>query len=446
MSSGRLLIVDDDAGMRTALCETLTAEGFDTVAAKNGSGALDVLSRESVDLVLTDVQMPGIDGQALMRSVRELNPIQPVIMMTAFGTIDEAVTSVLDGASHYLVKPFPIKTLLQEIRRLLPTERSTDGPVAEDPAMRRVMQWVAKVGPLDTTVTLSGESGTGKEVIARQIHATSERRDREFIAINCAAIPDNMLEAVLFGHAKGAFTGASADSAGKFEQAQGSTLLLDEISEMDLGLQAKLLRVLQEREVERIGSARRIKLDVRVIATTNRDLENEVAGGRFREDLYYRLNVFPIELPPLRERPRDITPLAKHLLAKHARGRTNLRFSPDALDALQGYRWPGNVRELDNVIQRALVLNSGEQVLPEHLQLPDCAGASSATGTATGPLQDTLQAREASAIQAALTRHAGRRGAAAADLGISPRTLRYKLAKLREAGVIAESYPTTENH
>ena len=435
MRNARLLVVDDDRGMRQALCDTLSAEGFETIPAVDGSAALAALNDTAVDLVLTDVQMPNVDGKALMQAVRDKNPTQPVIMMTAFGTIDEAVTSMLDGASHYLVKPFAINTLVHEIRRLLPQQAGGDSPVAEDPAMQHVLTLARCVADRDATVTLSGESGVGKEVVARYIHACSERRERDFVAINCAAIPDNMLEAVLFGHTRGAFTGATSDAAGKFELANGGTLLLDEITEMDISLQAKLLRVLQEREVERIGSHRRIQLDVRVIATTNRDLAAEVREGRFREDLFYRLNVFPVRIPPLRERPRDVLALASRLIARHGKGTKTPVLSAAAESALTQHHWPGNVRELDNVIQRGLVLCRGRTLEPAHLAIGDAATPVSA-GTA-GPLTDTLKEREAIAIRAALERNNGKRAAAAADLGISARTLRYKIARLRAAGVWA---------
>ena len=433
MPNPRLLVVDDDRGMRQALCDTLSAEGFDTVAAGDGQAALAELDRCPVDLVLTDVQMPAVDGKALMQAVRARNPGQPVIMMTAFGTIDEAVTSMLDGASHYLVKPFPIQTLLGEIRRLLPAAPLAAGPVAEDPSMQDVLSLARCVADKDTTVTLSGESGVGKEVIARYIHDQSPRKSGRFVAINCAAIPDNMLEAVLFGHTRGAFTGATSDTPGKFERANGGTLLLDEISEMELALQAKLLRVLQEREVERLGSHKRIALDVRVIATTNRDLAADVTAGRFREDLYYRLNVFPVRIPPLRERPRDILALARRFIHSHGDAGPSPALTAAAEQALCAYAWPGNVRELDNVIQRSLVMCRGRSIEPAHLGLTPAAVAAGVP--ADGPLEDTLKEREAAAIVAALARHPGNRGAAAHELGISPRTLRYKIARLRAAGL-----------
>jgi two-component system response regulator FlrC len=338
--------------------------------------------------------------------------------------------------------------------------------IANDVRMREVVQLAARVAATDATVLLTGESGTGKEVVARFIHRRSRRARGPFVAINCAAIPETMLEATLFGYEKGAFTGAAAATPGKFEQAQGGTLLLDEISEMPLQLQAKLLRVLQEREVERLGSRRTIALDVRVLATTNRGLRDEVAAGRFREDLYYRLNVFPLALPPLRARGADIVPLTQALLARHARalGRALPAVSPAAAERLAAYAWPGNVRELDNLVQRALILHGGDTIEADDLRF-EAAGAPSLTGYARSAfgsppspacgkgnegegarvgrgeaplphdLGDDLRLREQNLILEALHETAGSRQAAAARLGISPRTLRYKLARMREAGI-----------
>ncbi len=307
-----------------------------------------------------------------------------------------------------------------------------ESPVAEDPKSRRLLEIARRVAATDVTVTISGESGSGKEVFARFIHNASARRDEPFVAINCAAIPENMLEALLFGHEKGAFTGANNAHAGKFEQANGGTLLLDEISEMDLGLQAKLLRVLQEKEVERIGGTRPIRLDVRVLATTNRDLKAAVAEGRFREDLYYRLNVFPLAIPPLRERPGDIAPLAEMALQKHRIEPAHaVRFSDDARLMLEAYAWPGNVRELENLVQRSLILLCGNTIEAHDLAFEDdyaLAGEGS-------DLQSGLKNREYQMIIDALKAMNCRRADVAESLGISPRTLRYKLAQMRESGI-----------
>ncbi|MEM7277223.1 MAG: sigma-54 dependent transcriptional regulator, partial [Pseudomonadota bacterium] len=373
-----------------------------------------------------------MDGAQLMQHIRLSDSQLPVILMTAFGTIDEAVSSMLDGASHYLVKPFDMAQLLALIDRLLPALESNKGVIASDPAMLEALQMAALVAQSDATVTISGESGTGKEVVAREIHRCSPRRSKDFVAINCAAIPDNMLEAVLFGHNKGAFTGATHANPGKFELAQGSTLLLDEVTEMDLSLQAKLLRVLQEKEVERIGSGRPISLDVRVLATTNRDFLEEVQAGRFREDLYYRLNVFPLALPALRDRPADIRPLTEHFLAKHRSSATPVKISDEAQELLGRYRWPGNVRELENVLQRSLILSAGKTIDKQHLIFPE--PIEPGADACDGELQDALLSQEHKAIVSALQATTGNRSKAAERLGISPRTLRYKMARLKKSG------------
>ncbi|MEO0997188.1 MAG: sigma-54 dependent transcriptional regulator, partial [Pseudomonadota bacterium] len=360
MTLRRLLVVDDDTDIRDALRDALTDTGHRVTTAENGTAAMRKLEQRSFDAVISDVQMEPLDGRALLGEIRAAHGDLPVVLMTAYGTVDEAVGSMLDGAAHYLQKPFDIAELKRLIARLCPEAGRPVGVVAESPVMRGTLETARLVAASDASVTISGESGTGKEVVARYIHSCSPRAQRPFVAINCAAIPENMLEAMLFGHVRGAFTGATGERPGKFEQAQHSTLLLDEISEMDLSLQAKLLRVVQEREVERIGARQPIALDVRIVATTNRDLAEEVAAGRFREDLYYRLNVFPLALPPLRARRPDILPLAGHLLQKHAATRRRVpELSAAGAERLCAHSWPGNVRELDNVIQRSLILARG---------------------------------------------------------------------------------------
>jgi two-component system response regulator FlrC len=355
--------------------------------------------------------------------------------MTAYGTVQNAVEAMREGAADYLVKPFDAATLVSKVAHYVQNRPATGEPelVAVDPRTRALVDLAGRVAANDVTVLITGESGSGKEVLARYIHRRSRRSAGPFVAINCAAIPDNMLEAVLFGYEKGAFTGAVQACPGKFEQAQAGTLLLDEISEMNLGLQAKLLRVLQEREVERLGGRRTVALDVRVLATSNRVLREEVAAGRFREDLYYRLNVFPLALPPLRERRADIVPLAERLLVRHARaaGRAAPRLSASAAERLLAHDWPGNVRELENLIQRALVLCAGDAIAEHDLSFET---APIAPAPAEG-LGHDLRAREQQLILDALAAEGGRRKQAAERLGISPRTLRYKLARLREAGI-----------
>ncbi len=444
MNPARILVVEDDSALAQALGDTLSLSGHEVLQATDGEQALATLDRESVDMVLTDVQMRPMDGQTLLRNLRSRYADLPVLVMTAYGTVEQAVAAMKMGAVDYLAKPFEVDDLLEKVARFLPRGNETASQmIAEDLRTRELAELARRVAASEATVMIGGESGTGKEVLARFIHENSQRVDGPFVAINCAAIPENMLEAVLFGYEKGAFTGALRASAGKFEQAQGGTLLLDEISEMSLPLQAKLLRVLQEREVERIGGRETIQLDVRVLATSNRHLREEVAAGRFREDLFYRLNVFPITLPALRERPRDILPLARYLLARHLRdGQAMPTLLPEAEARLHGHAWPGNVRELDNLMQRALILCDGEQVRASDIlfeaeqAMPSVAHAPTGAATPESPkrLNDDLRSVEEQLIIDAL-RTGGSKKEAANILGISPRTLRYKLQKLREAGV-----------
>jgi len=448
MNPSRILVVEDDSALAQALSDTLSLSGYEVLQASDGEQALARLDRESVDMVLSDVQMRPMDGRALLRNLRSRFHDLPVLIMTAYGTVEQAVEAIKLGAVDYLAKPFEIDELLHKVERYLPRNRVADGQmIAEDLRTRELVELAKRVAASDATVMIGGESGTGKEVLARFIHQQSARSDGPFVAINCAAIPDNMLEAVLFGYEKGAFTGALRASAGKFEQAQGGTLLLDEISEMSLALQAKLLRVLQEREVERLGGRDLIQLDVRVLATSNRHLREEVAAGRFREDLFYRLNVFPLTLPPLRERSRDVLPLARFLLQRHLRGGENLPlFEPDAEARLLAHRWPGNVRELDNLVQRALILCDGERIRGADVHFEQLDGAAPPASPAAfadqdappagaGRLNKDLRNVEEQMILDALRDGKGSRKAAAERLGISPRTLRHKLQKLREAGI-----------
>src|SRR5471030_3475565 len=325
-----VLVVEDDAALREALIDTLRAAGLPALAAADAPAALQLLQSEEIALVISDVQMPGPDGYQLLTSIRRLRPDLPVVLMTAFGTVSQAVAAMREGATDYIVKPFDAQALIDMAQRQLAARVTPNELIAIDPESKRVVGLARRIAQTDATVLISGESGTGKEVYARFIRDNSPRAGKPFVAINCAAIPENMLEATLFGYEKGAFTGALAAHAGKFEQAQGGTLLLDEISEMDLGLQAKILRVLQEREVERLGSTRTISLDVRVIATSNRDLPEEVRAARFRADLYYRLNVMSLRLPSLRERRGDILPLARRAMQACARGAQALSLSPAA--------------------------------------------------------------------------------------------------------------------
>ena len=444
--AARVLVVEDDDTLREALCDTIEFGGYRAVAAGNGREALSRMDDGAVDMIISDVQMDEMDGHHLLREVRSRKPQMPFVMITAHGSVRDAVAAMRDGATDYLLKPFEAQVLLDMVARMEPTAELPEGTmIATDERTRELCALAERVAGAEATTLISGESGCGKEVLARFIHEHSPRSAKPFLAVNCAAIPENMLESMLFGYEKGAYTGAYQSRAGKFEQANGGTLLLDEISEMDLALQAKLLRVLQEREVERLGSSRLIPLDVRVLATTNRRLEDEVRAGRFREDLYYRLNVFPLRLPPLRERPGDILPLARLFLKRHG-ARPGMDFAQCAEQALLSHPWRGNVRELENSVQRAAILARGEVleardlVLENALQsLAERSGSSGDSAAATvgeaPPLEGDLRQREQELIVQALAASGGSRKETAERLGISPRTLRYKLARLREQGV-----------
>jgi len=450
--SESVLVVEDDAPLREALIDTLQAAGLSALAAADGAQALRLLETEDVAFVISDVQMPGIDGYQLLTCIKRLRPDLPVILMTAYGTVAQAVSAMREGATDYIVKPFDAQALIEIARRQLAARVISNELVAVDAESKRLVSLARKIAETDATVLITGESGTGKEVYARFIRDHSLRADKPFVAINCAAIPENMLEATLFGYEKGAFTGALSAHAGKFEQAQGGTLLLDEISEMDLGLQAKILRVLQEREVERLGSTRTINLDVRLIATSNRNLAEEARAGRFRADLYYRLNVMSLRLSALRERRGDILPLARRAIQTCARAtQVSLTLSPDAETKLLQHDWPGNARELTNIVQRAAWLAAGGQINAVDIDVgalgdvPAPAAATAATSTAEIPasaaapqeigLDHDLKERERELILATLRVTGGSRKLAAERLGISPRTLRHKLQQLKAAGV-----------
>jgi len=386
-----------------------------------------------------------MDGHTLLKKAKAMMPDLPVVMMTAYGTVQSAVEAMHQGASDYLLKPFEADELLARVQRYVSQLGQEESDMVAESRVSRELQALAKrVADSDATVLINGESGTGKEVLARYLHSHSSRVDKPFVAINCAAIPENMLEATLFGYEKGAFTGASQAYAGKFEQANHGTILLDEISEMDLALQAKLLRVLQEKEVERIGGRKVLSLDVRVLATTNRTLRDEVKAGRFREDLFYRLNVFPLQISPLRERRDDILALSQRLLSKHAsqNGRVAPVLDQSARDKLLSHSWPGNVRELDNVLQRALILQSGETLSGDDIAFEALSGAEQtpmhvetpASVTAMPDSQD-LRSQEQRHILDVLEKNQGSRRLTARELGISERTLRYKIARFRDQGV-----------
>ncbi len=441
MAKTTILIVEDDAGLREALYDTLLLGDYDVVDADCAESALMVLSGRKIDLVVSDIQMGEISGLALLKSIKAKYPQMPVLLMTAFATINDAVQAMRDGATDYLSKPFAPEVLLNLVGRYAPAQKiESRTPIVADPSSLQLLALSRKVAKSDATVMVMGPSGSGKEVLSRYIHDQSQRADAPFVAINCAAIPENMLEATLFGYEKGAFTGAVQACPGKFEQAQSGTLLLDEITEMDLALQAKLLRVLQEREVERLGGRKNIKLDVRVIATSNRDLRKAVERGEFREDLYYRLNVFPITWRPLSERPGDIVPLAEHLISRHAANQNlgTVKLSAAARNKLSQYTWPGNVRELENVVQRALILCEGGLVDSGDLMI-DMAVHSEmemqVESDDNSKLGSELRQQEHQIILDTLALCNGKRKDVAEKLGISPRTLRYKLARMREDGI-----------
>ncbi|RZA06849.1 MAG: sigma-54-dependent Fis family transcriptional regulator, partial [Moraxellaceae bacterium] len=362
----KILVVEDDTNLREALSDTLQLADYDVIAANSAEDALKKLAEyDDLRMIISDVNMGAMSGHDLLREVKANYPHIPMMLITAYASISQSVDAIKNGAVDYLVKPFAPNVLVETMARHLGVAQiQGDEPIAHASSSRQLLQLAQRVAQSESTVLIVGESGTGKEVLARYIHNHSPRANQPFIAINCAAIPENMLEAMLFGHEKGAYTGAHSSAPGKFEQANGGTLLLDEISEMDIGLQAKLLRVLQEREVERLGGRKTIKLDVRVIATSNRDMREQVVAGKFREDLYYRLSVLPLQWAPLRDRLEDIVPLAQKILQKHAKkqNRHGANLTMSAQQALLSYSWPGNVRELDNIMQRALILQTGNSI------------------------------------------------------------------------------------
>jgi len=454
-----ILIVEDDKPLCEALCDTLELEGYRVSSVGNGAEALTRLEQDWYKLVVSDVKMPVMDGLQLLKNIQNKYPQTPMLLMTAFGTVSKAVEAMQAGAVDYLIKPFDAKALVSKVADYvmvdaISSKQSIPQRVVQDDVMKRLYDLVFRVAKTDVAVMLQGESGTGKEVMARFIHQNSSYRDGPFVAVNCAAIPENMLEAMLFGYEKGAFTGSVQSMPGKFEQAQEGTLLLDEISEMDLGLQAKLLRVLQEKEVERLGSHKKINLNVRILAASNQNLKSKLEQGRFREDLYYRLNVFPIHIPSLRERPGDILPLAKELIQRHSpTGKKLPEFDDQAIEKMLDYHWPGNVRELDNVVQRALILKVDDRITvadlvfeePSAMQFTKTERSSAEyskpvdtqdeTFEFTG-LDEGVRCAEESIILQTLQIENGSRKTTAEKLGISPRTLRYKMARMKEAGII----------
>jgi two-component system nitrogen regulation response regulator GlnG len=467
MTSARILIADDEDSLRWVLEKGLRQAGYDVAAAKDGESALRAFESEPYDLVFLDVRMPGLDGLTALAKLRESRPDANVIVMTAHGTMETAIQAMQRGAYDYLAKPFDLdevlllteraleaRRLTQEVARLrtgLQEVKEFSALIGRHPRMQEVYKAIGRIAGSDVTVLLRGESGTGKELVARAIHHYSRRSGRAFVAVSCAAIPGTLLESEMFGHERGAFTDAKERRLGKFELAQGGTLYLDEIGDMPVELQTKLLRALQERTIERVGGQESIRVDVRVLAATNRDLEVAIRQGSFREDLYYRLNVVTLNLPPLRERRRDVPLLVEHFLSKYADSLGERGVAPEALDRLVGHEWPGNVRELENVIQRAMVLAQNGVILPEHLPIGPVSAAASVAVDAT--LEEIIERKllecvrglrerssanlydliiglvEKPLLRAVLRETGGNQVRAAQILGINRNTLRKKLTE-----------------
>jgi two-component system response regulator AtoC len=474
--ASHLLVVDDDPQMQFFLEEALTRQQYGVVVQPSAEAALDALKRDAFDLILMDVRLPGMNGLDAVDAIQKLDRRTPIIVMTAHGTRDTALDAVRRGAYDYFTKPFRLDELEIIIRRALERKRllgeverlreqlvsgSRRGPiVGAGAAMQEVLRLIDRAGPTDATVLVLGESGTGKELIAEAIHASSTRASRPFVKLNCAAIPETLLESELFGHEKGAFTGAVARKLGKFEQADGGTLLLDEIGDMTLATQAKILRALQERELQRVGGSQTIKIDVRIIASTNKDLERAVKDGTFRDDLYFRLNVVTINVPPLRDRRDEIPELADYFLAE-VNGRLNravTRLAPDTLAALMDHAWPGNVRELRNMIERAVVVNDGDVLALESFPapirpsepLPTGAGRWEALQDQNLTLDQKVAQLERAFVLEALARVGGVQAAAAKLLGVTERSVwhlvkkhRIEVARLKQKSASAD--PSTSS-
>jgi DNA-binding NtrC family response regulator len=445
----RILIVEDESTMMRVLELQLLSAGFSVEKATSAEQAAPLVERGGFDLVLTDLKLPGMDGLSLLDRIRGMDASLPVIIMTAYGTVETAVKAMKAGASDYVLKPFSLDDLMLTIDKVLELHSlraenrrlkdelgrryQFDNIVGRSPGMQEVFAAVARVAPTRATVLLAGESGIGKDLIARAIHHHSPRRDKPFVKINCSAIPENLMESELFGYEKGAFTGASSSRAGKFEQADGGTVFLDEIGDVPPPIQVKLLRVLQEREFERLGSNKTLTVDVRVIAATNQDLRAALEQGAFREDLYYRLNVVPINIPPLRERKEDIPYLVNHFLAKYAEetgGRVQ-SVTPAAMEKLMAYHWPGNVRELENIMQRAMVMAPGPSLEPADMQLESRRPPQAVSdGAPFLPEGMSLEQYEQHLIREALRRCNGNKSQAARLLGLTRNALRYRLTQM----------------
>jgi len=436
MSEGTVLVVDDEAGMRAALEASFRRDGWNVSTASGAEDALAQFRNAPCPLVVTDMRMPDGDGLQVMQGVREMAPSTAVIFLTAYGTVSEAVQAIKEGACDYLTKPVSFDRLREAAERVLAKDGATQnerqdsaleaGLVGGSPAFLQLLDQVRRVARTNEDVLIEAESGTGKELIARMIHRASPRRDGPFVAVNCSAFPAHLLESELFGHLRGAFTGANATKPGKFELAGGGTVLLDEIGEMPIELQPKLLRVLQEREVDPLGGTRAVPIDVRVIATTNRELRASIAAGEFRADLYYRLNVVPLTIPPLRDRREDVLDLARHFLGKHAPNSSpEYRIVPELAAALEAHPWPGNVRELENFVRRALALANGSVLGSELIPyLEKQTDSDKSTALKAGA---SLRDVERELLEKTLEATGGNRTRAAALMGLSLRTVRNKI-------------------
>ena len=452
----RILLIDDEPRMLSLLNTLLKAEGYTVNSVQDGSKVPDLLNSEIFDLMITDIRMAPINGLELLKIARQVRPAMPVIILTAYGSVETAIEAMKLGTFDYVTKPFKMDELLITIQRALEYSRALsenlelkeelvgrykfENIVAESPAMRNVCEMIKRVAPADTTVLISGESGTGKELVAKAIHLNSKRKDKRFLAVNCAALPEPLLESEMFGHVKGAFTGASVNKEGLFEAASGGTLFLDEISSMPLSIQGKLLRVLQEREIRRVGGNETISVDVRLIAATNTSLEAMIKLGTFREDLYYRLSVIPIEIKPLRDRTEDILPVVYHVLRHElGAGREMPKLTPDIRDLFERYAWPGNVRELENAVKHAMTFAEGNvitaDVLPPRIlnqvKVPERAPSSVAADSSADPrnksLKSFLRDREKEYLEQVLAMTKGDKEKAAKALKISLATLYRKL-------------------
>jgi DNA-binding NtrC family response regulator len=442
-SSPRILIVDDDPGQRSLLNSFLTSQGLKTTVVESGERALAVLRSDEISMMISDVRMPGMSGLETLRQARKEHAQLPILLVTAYTDVRDAVHAIRDGAVDYLAKPIDLDQLLAAVRAATGLSQQTPlkfnenrqlppNVIARSPLIQAIFRDASLIAPSESRVLITGESGVGKEILAEVIHAWSPRAAGPLVKVNCAAIPETLLESELFGHEKGAFTGAVAQRIGRFEIANGGTIFLDEIAEMSPHLQAKLLRVAQDGRFQRIGSNTEIHANTRILAATNRNLEEEVKKGRFREDLYYRLNVVELNIPPLRERREDILPLASQIIAGLTKGRA--RLSSLASDALERYPWPGNVRELHNAMERAVLLSGGELILPEHLPARVQAAPASASGVPEGGDAHRLEEIERVAVLEALRKNNFNRTETAKALGISRRALLYKLQRLREQG------------